>query len=283
MHLLAERFVFRGWWLGFSERKSQDSSNVTNVASQLTSSFSVFTSIVFGQMWVYFSFQYEAGLSHFESWRLQQYDERRIENHVCKIWYSIVNWTHIRNYNSLFQRNVAKKWQRTHCSKHLLAALGRIIEQHWVIELFSRKKSWIFFFFTHQVLSSHSSSNLEECRRPCDRRTRCRPRPSSHARGWCQSEGAVRSGKTCPGGWWPGRRGRSTPNARSSESRCGSESRPCRGPTWEHVQEKRFTIRQWLDCCAAVKMVDFPCLFGNNIRIIFIIINILRLWIPSHF
>ncbi len=48
MHLLAEWFVFWGWWSGFSERGSQDLSNVTNVASQLANFFSVFTSIVYG-------------------------------------------------------------------------------------------------------------------------------------------------------------------------------------------------------------------------------------------
>jgi hypothetical protein len=32
-HLLAERFVFWWWWSGFSERRSQDLSNGTNVAS----------------------------------------------------------------------------------------------------------------------------------------------------------------------------------------------------------------------------------------------------------
>ncbi len=35
LHLLAERFVFRGWWSGYSERGSQNLSNGTDVASWL--------------------------------------------------------------------------------------------------------------------------------------------------------------------------------------------------------------------------------------------------------
>ncbi len=47
-HPLAERFVFAGWWSGFSERGSQDLSNGTNVASQLANFSSVCTSVVYG-------------------------------------------------------------------------------------------------------------------------------------------------------------------------------------------------------------------------------------------
>jgi hypothetical protein len=46
MHLLAGRFVFWGWWSGFSERGSQDLSYDTNDASEL-SLFSVLTFIVY--------------------------------------------------------------------------------------------------------------------------------------------------------------------------------------------------------------------------------------------
>ncbi len=49
MHVLAERFVFWGWWFGFSERVSQDLSNCTNVGLWLAIYFfSLLTSIVYG-------------------------------------------------------------------------------------------------------------------------------------------------------------------------------------------------------------------------------------------
>ncbi len=59
MHLLAERFVFWGWWLEFSERRSQGLSNGTNFASWHRQLFSVFTSIVYALNW--------CRLSHFWS------------------------------------------------------------------------------------------------------------------------------------------------------------------------------------------------------------------------
>jgi hypothetical protein len=46
MHLLDELFFFWGCWSGFSERRSQNLSNGTNVASKLAT-LSVFTSIVY--------------------------------------------------------------------------------------------------------------------------------------------------------------------------------------------------------------------------------------------
>ncbi len=47
MHLLAERFVFWEWRSGISERRSQDLSNGTNVASWIANIRSVFTSVVY--------------------------------------------------------------------------------------------------------------------------------------------------------------------------------------------------------------------------------------------
>ncbi len=43
MHLLAERFVFWGWWSGFGDRGSQDLSNGTNVASYCFFSLKIYS------------------------------------------------------------------------------------------------------------------------------------------------------------------------------------------------------------------------------------------------